>query len=57
MRELVVKNDCDRLMALDAFAVIADGDADDEPDASLRMLVFLRITWQSGDLGPTVVAR
>ena len=28
----------------------------EETDASLRALVFFMITWQRGDLGPTVVA-
>lgn len=42
----VVSSDWDLLMA--AFV--------EETDASLRALVFFMITWQRGDLGPTVVA-
>ncbi len=43
---MVVRSDCDLLM-------------DDwvEVGPSFAALVFLRITWQSGDLGPMVVAR
>lgn len=42
----VVSSDWDLLMA--AFV--------DETDASFRALVFLMMTWQRGDFGPTVVA-
>lgn len=42
-----MSSDCDRLM----------GEFDAELHASFMTLVFFRITWQSGDFGPTVVAR
>ena len=47
MREFVVSRDCDLLM----------DDFEADTVASLSTLVFFRMTWHSGDLGPTVVAR
>ena len=49
----VVSSDCERLID-----VVAAVDGDDELlDESFSTHVFLRITWQRGDFGPTVVAR
>lgn len=47
IRLLVVSRDMERLM----------GEPDAETGASRTTLVFLRITWHKGVLGPTVVAR
>lgn len=46
-REVVVSRDCDLLIC----------DFNTGAGASFSMLVFFKMTWYSGDLGPTVVAR